>query len=58
MRPSNTPFANDLKRALAGGSTTFADTAAAAQAILDLSNITDDKQVLSLSGGGRARDTC
>ena len=54
--PPNTPFASDLKRALSGGSTTLTDNAAAAQAILDLSNITDDKQVLSLSGGGRARE--
>ena len=54
--PPNTPFATDLKRALSGGSTTLTDNAAAAQAILDLSNITDDKQVLSLSGGGRARE--
>ncbi len=54
--PPNTPFAADLKRALAGGSTTLVDSAAAAQAILDLSTITDDKQVLSLSGGGRARE--
>jgi LPS-assembly lipoprotein len=54
--PPNTPFAADLKRALSGGSTTLTDNAAAAQAILDLSNITDDKQVLSLSGGGRARE--
>jgi len=54
--PPNTPFATDLKRALSGGSTTLTDSAAGAQAILDLSNITDDKQVLSLSGGGRARE--
>jgi LPS-assembly lipoprotein len=54
--PPNTPFAADLKRALAGGGTTLVDSAAAAQAILDLSTITDDKQVLSLSGGGRARE--
>ena len=54
--PPNTPFATDLKRALAGGSTALVDSAAAAQAILDLSQITDDKQVLSLSGGGRARE--
>jgi LPS-assembly lipoprotein len=54
--PPNTPFATDLKRALSGGSTTLTESAAAAQAILDLSNITDDKQVLSLSGGGRARE--
>ena len=54
--PPNTPFATDLKRALSGGSTTLTDSAAGAQAILDLSNITDDKQVLSLSGGGRVRE--
>ena len=54
-RPTR-PFAAELKRALAGGSTTLVDSAAAAQAILDLSTITDDKQVLSLSGGGRARE--
>ena len=54
--PPNTPFATELKRALSGGSTTLTDSATAAQVILDLSNITDDKQVLSLSGGGRARE--
>ncbi len=54
--PPNTPFAAELKRSLAGGSTTLVDSAAAAQAVLDLSTITDDKQVLSLSGGGRARE--
>lgn len=54
--PPNTPFAAELKRTLAGGSTTLVDSATAAQAVLDLSNITDDKQVLSLSGGGRARE--
>jgi LPS-assembly lipoprotein len=55
--PPNTPFAAELKRTLAGSSsTTLVDSATAAQAVLDLSNITDDKQVLSLSGGGRARE--
>jgi LPS-assembly lipoprotein len=54
--PADTPFAAELKRTLAGGSTKLVDTAAAAQAVLDLSAITDDKQVLSLSGGGRARE--
>ena len=54
--PANMPFTGELKRALAGGGTTLVDTAAAAQAILDLSGVTDDKQVLSLSGGGRARE--
>ena len=54
--PANVPFAAELKRALAGGGTTLVDTAAAAQVILDVSSVTDDKQVLSLSGGGRARE--
>jgi len=55
--PGNVPFTAELKRALAGsGSTTLVDNAAAAQVIFDLSNVTDDKQVLSLSGGGRARE--
>lgn len=54
--PANTPFVAELKRALTGGTTTLTDAAAAAQAILDLSSVTDDKQVLSLSGGGRARE--
>lgn len=54
--PAATPFTTDLRRALAGGNTTLVDTAAAAQVILDISGVTDDKQVLSLSGGGRARE--
>jgi LPS-assembly lipoprotein len=54
--PPNTPFAAELKRTLAGGSTTLVDSAAAAEVVLDLANISDDKQVLSLSGGGRARE--
>lgn len=54
--PPNMPFAADMKRALAGGGTTLVDTAAAAQAILDIPSVVDDKQVLSLSGGGRARE--
>ena len=51
-----TPFAAELKRTLAGGDTALVDSAAAAEAILDLTGVTDDKQVLSLSGGGRARE--
>ena len=54
--PPNTPFAADMKRALAGGGTQLVDTATAAQVILDLPAVVDDKQVLSLSGGGRARE--
>ena len=54
--PTAAPFAAELKRALEGGGTTLVDTPAAGQAILDLSGIVDDKQVLSLSGGGRVRE--
>lgn len=54
--PPNVPFTYELKRALAGSGPTLVDNAAAAQVIFDVSNVTDDKQVLSLSGGGRARE--
>ena len=54
--PPNVPFTSELKRALAGSGTQLVDSAAAAQVIFDVSNVTDDKQVLSLSGGGRARE--
>jgi LPS-assembly lipoprotein len=54
--PANQPFAADMKRALSGGGTKLVDTATAAQVILDIPAVVDDKQVLSLSGGGRARE--
>jgi len=54
--PSNIPFTVELKRALAGSGTKVVDSAAAAQVIFDVSGVVDDKSVLSLSGGGRARE--
>ena len=54
--PPNMPFAADMRRALSGGGTTLVDKATEAQVILDLPSVVDDKQVLSLSGGGRARE--
>jgi LPS-assembly lipoprotein len=54
--PANAPFTSELKRALAGSGTMLVDSAAAAQVIFDVSNVTDDKQVLSLTGGGRVRE--
>ena len=54
--PANQPFAADLKRALSGGSTEVVEAATNAQAILDIPAVVDDKQVLSLSSGGRARE--
>lgn len=54
--PANSPLAAELKRALEGGGTTIVETAAAAQVKLDILNVADDKQVLSLTGGGRVRE--
>jgi len=54
--PPGMPFAADMKRALSGGSAQVVDTAAAAQVTLDLPSVIDDKTVLSLSAGGRARE--
>jgi LPS-assembly lipoprotein len=54
--PPNMPFAADMRRALSGGGTQLVEKAADAQVILDLPSVVDDKQVLSLSGGGRARE--
>jgi len=48
------PIAVELKRSLVG--VTVVDTANAAQAILDIAPVVDDKQILSLSGGGRVRE--
>jgi LPS-assembly lipoprotein len=50
-------FDAELKRALDGaGSAKVAPTPTAAQVILDIPPIADEKDVLSLSGGGSARE--
>jgi outer membrane lipopolysaccharide assembly protein LptE/RlpB len=50
-------FDTELKRALEGaGSAKVAPTAAGAQVILDIPPIGDEKDVLSLSGGGSVRE--
>ena len=55
--PPSLPFTVELKRALAGaGSAKVLDVATGAQVVLDITNISDDKSVLSLSPGGRARE--
>lgn len=54
--PTGTPLAGELRRMLEGGGTSVVATAAGAQAILDISSVADDKQVLSLTGGGRVRE--
>lgn len=55
--PADQPITTELRRAIAGAAgTTLADAPTNAQVILDLTGIADDKQVLSLSGGGRVRE--
>ena len=55
--PPALPFTVELKRALAGGgSARVMDVPEGAQVVLDISNLSDDRSVLSLSPGGRARE--
>ena len=54
--PTATPLAGELRRALDGGSLKLVDTSANGEAILDILGVADDKQVLSLTGGGRVRE--
>jgi len=50
------PIAAEMRRTLESGSAKVAETAAAAEVILEISPVVDDKQVLSLTGGGRVRE--
>jgi LPS-assembly lipoprotein len=54
--PAVSPMASELRRTLEGGGTTVAEAAKDAQVTLDLANVVDGKDVLSLSGGGRVRE--
>ena len=50
-------FNNELRRAFVGaGSATVSDSAAAAQVVLDIPVVQDDKEVLSLSSAGAVRE--
>jgi LPS-assembly lipoprotein len=50
-------FNNELRRALAGASSaTVIESAAAAQVVLDIPVVQDDKEVLSLSSAGAVRE--
>ncbi len=52
-----TPFYNELQRTLRFSNTTrVVDKPEQAEAILTIGNVTVDKQILSLSGGGRVRE--
>jgi len=54
--PAASPMATELKRTLEGGGTTITESAKTAQVTIDLANVADSKDVLSLSGGGRVRE--
>jgi LPS-assembly lipoprotein len=58
LNSSGSPqFNNELRRALVGaGSAKISDSAAAAQVVLDIPVIQDDKEVLSLSSAGAVRE--
>ncbi len=55
--PAYPQFAAELRRSLAGaGSAMLAEKADAAQVTVDVVSVLDDKQVLSLSPGGRVQE--
>ena len=55
--PAYPAFAAELRRSLAGaGSANVTETPAGAQVIIDVTLVADDKQVLSLSPGGRVQE--
>jgi LPS-assembly lipoprotein len=55
--PANAPIALELKRAIeASGGARVVDSVDAAEVIVDVPAVADEKQVLSLSGGGRVRE--
>jgi LPS-assembly lipoprotein len=55
--PTAPQIAAAMQRAIEGsGSVKLVDTSNAAQVILEIPSVVDDKQVLSLSGGGRVRE--
>ena len=55
--PADNPLTTELKRTMEGITRMkLAATPTEAQVVLDVTGIGDDKQVLSLSGGGRVRE--
>jgi LPS-assembly lipoprotein len=55
--PAAAPITVELKRALDGvGGTRIVGSGREASVTLDIANVSDDKQVLSLSSGGRVRE--
>ncbi|MEP6656093.1 MAG: LPS assembly lipoprotein LptE [Betaproteobacteria bacterium] len=55
--PPAVPLTAELKRAIQGtAGARLVDAPTAADVVLDVTGLVDDKQVLSLSGGGRVRE--
>ncbi|SOD40711.1 LPS-assembly lipoprotein LptE [Nitrosovibrio sp. Nv4] len=55
--PPGHPMGTDLKRLIrAGTNTRIVDKAKDAQAILEIISVTNDRQIMSVSGGGRVRE--
>lgn len=55
--PSSPPITSELNRSLAGASgTKLADSPTAAEVVLEVPVVVDDKDVLSLSSGGSVRE--
>jgi LPS-assembly lipoprotein len=55
--PTSPPFEAELRRTIAGGgNAALAESATTAQVVLTVTEIVDDKSVLSLSSGGRVRE--
>ena len=55
--PAGQPITSELRRAIEGASGIhLAENPTSAQVVLDVTGLADDKQVLSLSGGGRVRE--
>jgi len=55
--PAALPLAGELNRAIASGSSArLATSAESAQVVLELPSVLDDKEVLSLTGGGSVRE--
>lgn len=55
--PQGHPIGTDIKRLIkAGTKTRIVDSARKAQAILEIISVTNDKQIMSVSGGGRVRE--
>ena len=55
--PSSKPFAAEMNRTIAAGSTTkITEAPTSAEVVLDIPVVVDDKDVLSLSSGGSVRE--